>query len=242
MIRRRLTNAIPMMGLFLLLSNNAFAEYGLKDNIEINVFGAGSFWSSKHYIIGFPQSPTSIPGKLQLDSAGRFGARLGVYTRGHWGQEFYYSYEPNGVTLSQAGPFPKTTNFRVGISNYGINGLYYLAETESHSFQPFVSAGLGGTLYSIRQASNEFLRNPALGNIPDADNSNELAFNFGFGFKTRSTGWLGVRFDARDYLGRAPSFGLARQSNNPTATVLPDTGAINNAEVSIGLVFYFGRR
>src|SRR5215813_7024165 len=131
---RRLTNVIPLMGLYLLLSNNAFAEYELKDNIEINVFGAGSFSSSKHFVIGYPQSPTSIPGSLKLDSPeGRFGARLGVYTRGHWGQEFYYSYEPNAVTITQGGPFPKTTNFRVSVNNYGINSLYYLAETESHS-------------------------------------------------------------------------------------------------------------
>jgi hypothetical protein len=242
-MNRRLTNAFLALGLYLFFSNNAFAQYQLKDNIEVNVFGAGSVWSSKHYVIGYPQSPTNIPGELKIDSEGRFGVRLGVYTRGHWGEEFYYSYEPNGVTISQGGPFPKTTNIRVGISNYGINSLYYLNETESHAFQPFLSAGLGGTLYEIRQESLANLRNPALGNIPDADNSNELAFNFGFGFKARTNGWLGFRFDVRDYVSRAPSFGLARQSNNPTATVLPATGAINNGEVSVGLTFYFfGRR
>jgi outer membrane protein assembly factor BamA len=78
--------------------------------------------------------------------------------------------------------------------------------------------------------------------MPDIGNSNELGFNFGMGFKTRSTGMFGLRLDARNFVGRTPSFGLARHSNDPTATVLPATGVTNNLELSVGVVFYFSRR
>src|SRR3989442_1242341 len=120
--------------------------------------------------------------------------------------------------------------------------MYYLLETEANSFQPFVSAGIGGAYYQLRQKTLSYLRDPNRGNMPDVNNSNELAFNYGFGFKTRSTGLLGLRMDIRDYIVRSPSFGLARESSDPAATVLPATGVLHNGEVSVGLVFYFGKR
>jgi hypothetical protein len=233
---RHLTKAISLLGFCLLLSNNAFAQW------ELNVFGAGSLYTKNQYQIGYPQSTTPIPGELELDPAARFGLRLGVYTRGRWGQEFFYSFEPNNVRIANGGASPTVTNLRVRVQNYGANALYYLTETESNVFQPFVSAGLGGTLYQIRQESLSTVRSPTGGNLPDINNSNELAFNYGIGFKTHSDGWFGIRFDIRDYVGRTPSFGLARQSIDPTAAVLPTTGVTNNAEMSVGFMFYFGNR
>jgi hypothetical protein len=229
-----------MLGFCLILSNNAFAQ--LKDHIELNVFGAGSLYSGNKYEIGYPQSLTPIPGEIKLDQAARFGARLGVYTRGHWGQEFFYSFENNSVRIANGGASPSVTDFRVRVHNYGVNALYYFMETESNVFQPFASAGLGGTAYQIRQESLVSLRDPARGNLPDVNNSNELAFNYGFGFKTRSDGWFGVRMDVRDFVARTPSFGLVRQSIEPTATVLPATGVFHNVELSLGFTFYFGKR
>jgi outer membrane beta-barrel protein len=223
-----------------MLSNNAFAQ--LKDNIELNLFGAGSVYTKNHFDIGFPQSATPIPGELTLGAHARFGARLGVYTRGRWGQEFFYSFEPNSVRISRGGASPSRTDIRIRLHHYGINALYYLVETESHTFQPFLSAGLGGAFYELRQESAAFVRDPSRGNLRDMDNANELAFNYGFGFKTRSTGWLGLRLDVRNYMVRTPSFGLARHSDDPTATVLPATGVLHNPELSVGFVFYFGKR
>ena len=237
---RRLTNAITLLGLCLLLSTDAFAQ--LKDNIELNLFGAGSIYNKKSYEIAYPQAVNPIPGQLKLDAHARYGVRLGVYTRGHWGEEFFYSYEPNSLRLSKGGPVPSKIELPIRVHNYGVNALYYLQETEAHVILPFVSAGIGGTAYQLKEEARQFVQDPARGNMPDMDNSNELAFNFGFGFKTRSTGWLGIRADARDYVGRSPSFGLTRQSTDPAATVLPATGAIHNGEISVGLVFYFGKR
>jgi len=237
---RRLTNAITLLGIYLVFSSNAFAQ--LKDNLELNLFGAGSVHTKNQYEIGFPQSAVPIPGELRIQAHARFGTRLGVFTRGHWGQEFFYSFEPNRMRISQGGALPSRTDIHLGIHNYGINALYYPRETESHVFQPFLSAGIGGTLYHISHDSVTNLRDPSRGNLPDMDNANELAFNFGLGFKTRSTGRVGLRVDLRDYVGRSPSFGLERRSNVATDTVLPATGVIHNGELSVGLVFYFGRR
>jgi len=237
---RLVTNAIAVLAFCLMLSNAAYAQ--LKDNIELNVFGGGSWYTNHKYEIGFPQSATPIPGELKLDRAARGGVRLGVYTRGHWGEEFFYSFEPNRMHITRGGIAPSRLDLHIQVHNYGINTLYYLAETESHAVQPFLSAGIGGGFYRLTPESAAFVRDPARGNMPDMDNANELAFNFGVGLKTHSKGWLGVRVDARDFVVRSPSFGLARESNDPNATVLPATGVTHNAEASVGLVFYFGKR
>src|SRR2546425_5185966 len=145
---RRLTIAMPLLGLCLFLSNNAFAQS--KDNMELNVFGAGSFYTKNTYEIGYPQSATPIPGELKFDAHTRFGLRLGVYTRGHWGEEFFYSFEQNGARISRGGASPTSAELRMRIHNYGINAMYYLLETESHTFHPFLSAGIGGTFYDLK--------------------------------------------------------------------------------------------
>jgi opacity protein-like surface antigen len=234
---RRLTNGIAVVGFCVMLSNAAYAQ--LADNIELNLFGGGSIYTENSFEYGYPQFPTPIPGKLSLDNHARFGVRLGVYTRGHWGQEFFYSFEPNSVRITRG---PTNTDLKIQIHNYGVNALYYLLETEGQTFQPFLSAGIGGTVYRLIPQSVSYVRDPLRGNMPDMDNSNELGFNFGIGFKTRSTGWLGFRMDFRDFVGRSPSFGLARTSDDPAATVLPASGVLHNAEGSLGVVFYFGRR
>jgi Outer membrane protein beta-barrel domain len=242
-VPRRLTFAVPLFGLcLLLLSSNAFAQWGdyWGEDYELNVFGAFSMYTKASYTIGFPQLNVPTPGQVTFDNKVRYGARLGVYTRGHWGQEFFYSYEPNVFSIAQRGQ--PTDNLHLNIHNYGINALYYLVESETHTVQPFLSAGIGGTYYQLTEESLLFLRDPNGGNRPDMNNTNLLAFNFGFGFKTRSNGHFGVRMDVRDFITPNPRFGLVRSSNNPAAEVLPTTGALNNGEFSAGVVFYFQKR
>jgi outer membrane protein W len=129
------------------------------------------------------------------------------------------------------------------VHNYGITALYYLNDNESSAIRPFLSIGVGGNIYMLTRSAKSFISDPLRGNLADMNNSHELALNYGVGFKTRSSGWLGFRMDARGFLSRTPSFGLARRSDDPTATVFPVSGGLNNAEASVGLVFYFyGKR
>lgn len=235
---RRLINVIVFSGLCALTSNNALAQFS--DYAELNIFGAGSIYSKNNFQTAFPQSAVPIPGQLKFDSHFRAGARFGMYMRGHWGEEVYYSYEPNTMTIISGGAFPTRKDFSIGVNNYGVNALYYLVETEPNTFLPFVSAGIGGTFYRVRPTSLAFARNPAGGNFPDMNNSNELAFNVGGGFKTHSKGWFGIRVDVRDFIARTPSFGIPRSSIDPTAIVLPAFGSTNNFEGSVGFVIYFG--
>ena len=239
-MRRRLTNAIVVLCFCLWMSSAAYAQ--LKDNLELNVFGGGSWYSVKKFETGFPQSATPILGEFRFDHALRAGLRVGVHTRGHWSEELFYSYEPNKAHFIQRTAPSSSLDLSMQVHNYGVTGLYYVNEDESRSVRPFLSIGVGGTIYRLTPQARAFVNDPLRGNLSDMDNSHELAVHYGVGFKTRGSGWLGFRADVRGSLGRTPSFGLARQSSDPAAKVFPASGPLHNAEGTAGLVFYFFRK
>jgi opacity protein-like surface antigen len=227
------------MVLFGLMSTSAYAQ--LKDNIEINVFGAGSFYTHKNFQLNFPQVTTPENGQFHLDHAVRMGVRVGVYTRGHWSEEIFYSYEPNKMHIIN-NTLGVSLNLPIQVHNYGITALYYLNEDETHKTRPFLSIGIGGTLYRPTTESLATAHDPLQGDVPSLKSSNQVAMNYGFGVKTRVNNWLGFRAEAKGFLGQVPSFGLPRTSPDPTIQAFPVTGAIHNGELSAGLVFYFFNR
>jgi hypothetical protein len=246
-MNRAVKNAIFVLSVWILLPNPAHAQ--LKDNIELNLFGGGSFYTDNKFEVGFPQITSSVigsaqttapvQGALRFSNAVRGGVRVGVYTRGHWSEEFFYSYERSTAHIIRRSPPTGSINLDVGINNYGITALYYLEESESRAVRPFLSIGVGGTFYRLTPEARTFARDPFRGNLPGINNSNELTLNYGIGLKTRTSRWLGFRADVRGFLDHVPAFGLPRESSDPNATVFPVTGAINNGEASVGVVFYF---
>lgn len=233
---RRLTSLIVTVGLCLWLSIAAFGE---ENSYELNLFGGGSWYSSHQFQIGFPQSLTPIPGQFRLDHAVRAGFRFGVYTRGHWGEEFYYSYEPNKAHISRTLAPVSSADLPIQVHTYGATALYYLNDDESRSVRPFLSIGVGGVLYRLTSDAIAFAHDPTRGNLLSAGNSNELALQYGIGVKTRASSWLGFRADVRGFVGGSPAFGLPRTSSDPAATVFPGGGAQNNVEATAGVIFYF---
>ena len=236
-MRQRLANAIAVIAVSAWMSTGAYAQLKDKD-IEINLFGGGSFYSSKDFAVGFPQSTVPVEGEFRLDHAAwRAGVRVGVYSRRHWSEEFFYSYEPNKIHLNRQTPPAVSTVLPIRVHNFGVSALYYFSENETHSVRPFLSVGVGGTLYHPTQEAEAFAHDPSRGDLIDLTNSNELTLNYGVGVKTRSK-WVGFRADIKGYLGKTPTFGIPRKSDDPTVTVFPVSGALGNHEVSGGLVFY----
>jgi outer membrane protein W len=233
---RRLSNAILVMALYGWMSTAAYAQ---RDNVELNVFGGGSWFTHKDYQVNFPQTTVPVNGFFHLDRAIVGGVRVGVYTRGHWSEEFFYSYQPNKSNFISTTLTTTPLVLPIHVHNYGITALYYFKEDEAQTVRPYLSIGVGGTLYQLTTEAEAFVKNPLQGNIPEMHSSNELAMNYGFGVKARINNWVGFRADATGYLGAVPSFGLPHTSSDPNAEVLPLTGAIHNGQASAGLVFYF---
>jgi len=209
--------------------------------LEINVFGSGNYHTRNQFEIGFPQSVTPISAKFRLDEAFGGGVRFNVYTSGHWGQEFFYSFEPNEAHFIRKTAPQGQLDLGTQIHNLGVNGLYYFNSDDTVRTRPFLTFGIGATIYRPTSEARAIANDPLRGNLPGYNQSNEFAFNYGVGFKRRIVGIYGLRVDMRHFIGRNPSFSLARHSNDPNATVFPATGAINSFEASAGIVFYFRR-
>ena len=207
--------------------------------LEINIFGSGNGYTKNQFEIGFPQSVNPIPAEFRFDDSIGGGIRFNVHTSGHWGEEFFYSFEPNEAHFVRKTTPQQQLDLGIQIHNIGVNGLFYFNADDTARTRPFLSFGLGATIYRPTTEARAIARDPLRGNLPGFGQSNEFAFNYGIGFKRRIAGIYGIRVDMRHFLGRNPSFSLARNSNDPNATVFPAEGAIHSFEASAGIVFYF---
>jgi hypothetical protein len=211
--------------------------------LEINLYATGNAHTKSKYEIGFPQSLTPIPSEFHFDDALGGGIRFNVHKSGHWAEEFFYSFEANDANfIRKTTPttFQTKTELGVQIHNLGVNGLFYFNDDDAARTRPFLSFGLGATIYRPTAETRAFVRDPR-NNLRGFNQSNEFAFNYGIGFKQRIGSIYGVRMDVRHFMGRNPSFSLARSSADPTATVFPADGAIHSFEASAGIVFFFSK-
>src|SRR6185369_2073778 len=101
------------------------------------------------YEVGYPQSATPVAGEFRFDRSLRAGLRGNVYTRGHWSQEFFYSYEPNKAHFIRNTAPTGSVTLGMQVHTYGVTALYYLNENESRSIRPFLSVGVGGIVYRL---------------------------------------------------------------------------------------------
>ncbi len=239
-VRRWLLSGIVSIALSLMCSTVASAQ--VSQDLELNVFAAFSGHTKNGYVIGAPQSLTPVEGSFSLDQVIRSGMRANVYTRGHWGQEFYYSFEQSDVHIARITNPKARVDLPIQIHNLGINALYYFSDDEQRRTRPFVSAGLGAMIYRPTPEAKQIALDPFGANLGDFDQSNELTFNYGAGVKTRVTSRFGLRLDVRGFLNRNPSFGFPRRSDDPNAVILPTEGAIHSIEASVGIILYLGRR
>jgi hypothetical protein len=210
-------------------------------HIELNPFVAFSSFTKSNYQIGFPQSITPLQEQFKFNETLRGGVRFNVNTTRHWGEEFFFSYEPNKAHFIRQTPPTATQTYDVHIYNFGINAMYYLNEEEGAQTRPFLSVGLGGLVSQPSGLSKQIANDPLRGDLPGFETAAEIAANFGVGVKRHLTDDFDLRMDVRDYVSRNPTFGLPRSSSDPNAVVFPAFGAINNLEVSAGIIFKFKR-
>jgi opacity protein-like surface antigen len=237
-MKRLLTSSVLFV-VVLLTTPNAFAQEFR--NMELNVFISGAAYTKSDFMISFPQTVTPISGDLKLGNAIRGGARFNVNTTRHWGEEFFFSYEPNNARFSRTTPPEQSESFDIRIYNFGFNAMYYFSEEETRGTRPFFSIGIGGTVYQPTASAKQVAQDPFEGNLPGFRSCAELALNYGVGFKQNLGSTLGFRMDVRGFVGRNPSFGLPRTSPDPGTVVFPVFGAIQDVEASAGIIVRFKR-
>ena len=206
---------------------------------RLDFFGAGNFPQSKDFEISVPQSTVPLKGTHEFSVGARGGVRLGYDGRGHWGQDFVYSYGSNASRIIN-----HTNSAQYSISNrihqISYNGLWYPGGLSGKKkVFPYLTAGVGGTIYAVTQSAINDALDPNRGGIGRLRTEGLFSFNAGAGIRIRVNSLYGFRIDVRDHISRPVRYGLPRSSSDPKATVFPVTGIFNQIEVSFAFVYYF---
>jgi len=206
---------------------------------RFELFAAAGMPQDNKFEISTPQSSTPMKGTHEYSIGARGGVRFGADMWRHWGQDFDYSYGGNATKIVNhfnGGSF----GFNTHSHQFSYNLLWYprVLDPKSKVF-PYLTAGVGGTFYRLRQATINEALDPARAGLGKLSNESIFAFNAGGGVRFRINDLYGFRVDVRDYLSDPPRFGLPERSDNPSAVVFPVTGIFHHMQISFGFVYYF---
>jgi opacity protein-like surface antigen len=218
------------IALLIMLVTSANAE---ERKYRFEFFGQGAYPLKKEFVITVPQSLTPVPGTQRFSAGGGGGVRIGIDGAKYWGQDYLYSYNSNASKIA-------TSNSDFAFNNrfhqVSANVLFYPSSLEHKTTFPYLTAGVGATFVTISQKTiGEALAQgvgPLKGEVI-------FAFNAGAGIRWRVNNRWGIRLDLRDYMSRPLRYGLPESSSDPSAPVLPVSGAFHNLVGSFGIVIHF---
>ena len=202
------------------------------DIVEIDPFGGVSTYGAVNQGLG-----------LKLVTGGVGGARV-AYNASKWiGIEVWGDFkEANGrfLTPNKAG-LPNYT-FGSRVYQFGLNPIFNLRPRGS-KVQPYLTVGANSAQFTPTSHAKSLARLPV--NVTNFGSQNlndnlQVALNYGGGIKFHLSDHLGLRFDARGFWSRNPTFGLP--NFNDGGLYIPARNKINGLEATAGLVFYLGEK
>lgn len=209
-------------------SDGSTDEY--PDKVELDPFGGVSLFGLVNRGLG-----------EKLVDGGTAGGRIAFNFSRHLGLEFGYNFMINNVRLeTPIAPGLPTYNFGDQIHYFAVNPVFNFTARGSR-VQPYITAGVGAvrftpTAQAIAQAKalNATFLSGALGD------DWEFGVNYGGGIKFHLSEHFGLRFDARGFWSRNPTFDLP--GTNDGGIYIPAKAHLNGFQGTMGLVIYLGRR
>jgi hypothetical protein len=179
---KRHASLIIAFASFLIMAASAHAEHSYR----FELFGAVSIPFDKDFSIGLPQTTVPLQGEFKVSPGARGGVRLGTDGMGRWGQDISYSYGANAskIVVKQNGDFAFTSRSH----QFAYNVLYYPGGLRSKEFYPYLTAGAGGTIYTLSQASINEGMQAGLGKLRT---HTSFTGNVGAGFRYQANGKCG---------------------------------------------------
>ncbi len=184
----------------------------------------------------------------KLIDGGAFGGRVAWNFSSHVGLELSFNYMVNNVRLINSiglasPPSPVFPSYDFGNRIYypALN-LVYNIKPRGSRVQPYLTIGGGGAQFTPTNAAESFARNPATDAVYHSANLNDnlqVAVNYGGGVKFHLSDHFGLRFDARGFWSRNPTFNLPNY--NTGGIYIPAKDKINGLQATAGLVFYLGQ-
>ena len=228
MIQFRLVRFTCLLATLLLFSNSVRAQ-----GIRVFAQASGSYlFNDKLFTINGDkfQSNYANGGKVT------FG---GEYTP--WriaGIELAYGVGRNNIRVTNLSTTPTDT------TGYGIRAQRLNANFVVHGpvsvfqLKPYVTAGLEFDRFGPTSDAKKLAFTQGFADQTAVlDSTNKVGVNFGGGVEWNFLPLLGLRFDLRNHTTGTPRYGLPQQSSTG-GPVFPVSGAAQNLEFSVGLVFH----
>ncbi|MGA8027342.1 MAG: outer membrane beta-barrel protein, partial [Bryobacteraceae bacterium] len=179
----------------------------------------------------------------QFIKGGTGGGRVTYNISNHIGIEASYNFTINNVRLvTPIAPGLPSYDFHEEIHYPALNVVFNLKPRGS-KVQPYLIAGVGPIFFKPHQHYEQIAREPAVDAIYHSANLGEntqVAFNYGGGIKFHLSEHLGLRFDARGFYSRNPTFRLPNY--NDGGIYIVSGQHINGFQGTVGLVLYLGQR
>jgi opacity protein-like surface antigen len=226
---------VSVLFLIPMLSGQLLAQEG--HGYEIGGFAGLSNWQERNFQIGPPQALPPINLGLEYENEPLYGVRFNFLSRGHWGGEFAYSYQRNTVSLTRESFDP--VELKGGVHHFFYNTIFYPWRYSNSRVKPFLTGGLGVAGYQLTSGARARAADPqgyGIGELANWDN--RFAFNYGGGVKANVSSKFGIRFDFRHNFSDVPSYGLPKESSNPSQIVLPIQGKLQSYDVTAGIYFH----
>ncbi|HEX7362847.1 MAG TPA: PKD domain-containing protein [Bryobacteraceae bacterium] len=183
----------------------------------------------------------------KLVDGGVGGIRVGFNPAKYFGIEAWADYAWGNVEFKRSsGNYPGTTtplpNYAFGnrIWYFGLNPVINLKPRGS-KVVPYLTAGVTGIDFKPTWAARDFARFPnsqaqyMSGNL---GSNLQVGLNYGGGVKVHLTPHVGLRFDARGFWSRNPTFDLPNYPNG--GIYIPDHDKLNSFQGTVGLIFFAG--
>jgi hypothetical protein len=198
------------------------------DIIELDAFGGVSIFGEVKSGLG-----------EKLLRGGTAGGRATWNFSQHLGLELSYNFMVNNVRLvTPIAPGLPSYNFGQQIYYPALNLVYNFTRRGSR-FQPYVTVGGGGAQFTPTSKAEAYARDPAVNAVYGSAGLNDnlqAALNYGGGIKFHLSEHLGLRFDARGFWSRNPTFGLPNFSTG--GIYIPAKSHVNGLQATMGLVLY----
>jgi hypothetical protein len=204
----------------------------LPDTVEIDPFGGVSL---------FGQVNRGLDTKHLLGPA--YGARVGVNVSKYVGLELMYERTTNNLRfMTPTAPGLPRYDFANRINYLAFNPVFHFTPKGSR-VRPYVTVGVGAAQFTPTSDAKSFARLPATNALYNSANLNDnlqVALNYGGGIKVHLSDHFGLRFDARGFLSRNPTYGLP---NYPSGGIyIPRNDKLNGAQATVGLIWYLGKK
>jgi hypothetical protein len=210
----------------------------LPDDIEINPFGGVSI---------FGQVNRGLNTKMV--TGGAWGGRVGANVSNYIGLELMYEYMVNNVSFQAPnGPGVPTYSFGNRNQYIALNPVFHFTPKGSR-VRPYVTVGVGAAQFTPTSNAKKIARDPTVNAVYGSGNLNDnlqVAMNYGGGVKVHLSDHIGLRFDARGFFSRNPTYNLPNYApalaNGNTGLWIPKNDKLNGVQVTAGVIFYVGKK